>query len=86
MDNYEILRRLSELKSLGCPILVGPSRKSFIGNVLKLPPNERFEGTAAAVTAAILNGAHIIRAHDVKEIKRVTRIADLINEAGIAHQ
>ncbi len=77
-DNYEILRRLSELKDLGCPILVGPSRKSFIGNVLNLPPEERLEGTAAAVSMAIQNGAHIVRVHDVKEMARVCRIADLI--------
>lgn len=77
-DNYEILRRLSEFKDLGCPILVGPSRKSFIGNVLNLPPEERLEGTAAAVAMAIQNGAHIVRVHDVKEIARVCRIADLV--------
>ena len=78
MDNYEILRRLSELKGLGCPILVGPSRKSFIGNILNLPTDERLEGTAAAVTCAILNGADIVRVHDVKEMNRVVRIADLV--------
>jgi len=78
MDNYEILRRMGELRALGCPILVGPSRKSFIGNVLHLPPDERLEGTAAAVACAILNGADIVRVHDVKEMKRVVTIADLI--------
>ncbi len=77
-DNYEILRRLSEFKHLGCPILVGPSRKSFIGNVLKLPPQERLEGTLAAVTAAILQGADMVRVHDVKQVRRACRIADIL--------
>lgn len=77
-DNYEILRRLPEFRGLGCPILVGPSRKSFVGKVLNLPPAQRLEGTAAAVTAAVLNGAHLIRVHDVMEMRRVALIADLI--------
>ena len=75
-DNYEILRRLSEFQGLGCPVLIGPSRKSFIGNVLDLPPDQRIEGTAAAVAIGIQNGAHIVRVHDVKEMKRVCLIAD----------
>ena len=75
-DNYEILRRLSEFQGLGCPVLIGPSRKSFIGNVLNLPPDQRLEGTAAAVAIGIQNGAHIVRVHDVKEMKRVCLIAD----------
>jgi dihydropteroate synthase len=75
-DNFEILRRLSEFQGLDCPILVGPSRKSFIGNVLDLPPDQRIEGTAAAVAIGIQNGAHIVRVHDVKEMKRVCLIAD----------
>ena len=77
-DNYEILRRLGELRGLGCPILIGPSRKSFIGNVLNLPPDERLEGTSAAVACAISNGADIVRVHDVKEMQRVVKITDLI--------
>ena len=77
-DNYEILRRLNELEKLGCPILIGPSRKSFIGKVLNLEPDQRLEGTAAAVALGIKNGAHIVRVHDVKEMVRVCRIADLI--------
>jgi len=75
-DNYEILRRLSEFQALGCPILIGPSRKSFIGNVLDLPPDQRIEGTAAAVAMGIQNGANIVRVHDVKEMKRVCVVAD----------
>jgi dihydropteroate synthase len=77
-DNYEILRRLPEFRGLGCPILIGPSRKSFVGKALNLPPEQRLEGTAAAVTAAVMNGAHIIRVHDVREMRRVATIAELI--------
>lgn len=77
-DNYEILRRLRELTFLECPILIGPSRKSFIGKVLQLEPEQRLEGTAAAVALGINNGADIVRVHDVKEIARVCRVADLI--------
>lgn len=77
-DNFEIIRRLSELKRLGCPILVGPSRKSFLGKVLNLPPSERLEGTITAVAVAIQNGADIVRVHDVKSISRVCQIADFL--------
>jgi dihydropteroate synthase len=77
-DNYEILRRLPEFRGLGCPILVGPSRKSFVGKALNLPPEQRLEGTAAAVAAAVMNGAHLIRVHDVREMRRVATIAELI--------
>lgn len=77
-DNLEILKRLKELKVLGCPILVGPSRKSVIGKVLNLPEGERIEGTAAAVAVAIANGADFIRVHDVKQIARVARMTDAI--------
>lgn len=77
-DNYEILQRLQEFRGLGCPILVGPSRKSFIGKVLNLPPEERLEGTAAAVTAAVAANCQIVRVHDIQEMFRVVQIADLI--------
>ncbi len=77
-DNYEILRRLPEFRGLGCPILLGPSRKSFVGKALNLPPKQRLEGTAAAVAVAVMNGAHIIRVHDVMEMRRVAIIAELI--------
>ncbi|MDZ7375206.1 MAG: dihydropteroate synthase [candidate division KSB1 bacterium] len=76
MDNYEIIRRLKEFSRLECPILVGPSRKSFIGKVLNLPPDQRLEGTIAAVVVAIQNGAHIIRVHDVLPMVRACQIAD----------
>lgn len=77
-DNYEILRRLGEFRVLERPVLVGPSRKSFIGKLLDLPVQERLEGTIAASTAAVLNGAHIIRAHDIKALKRAVSVADAI--------
>lgn len=81
-DNFVLLNSLQKLADLGYPMLVGPSRKSFIGLTLKLPPNQRVEGTSAAVTASILNGAKIVRVHDVKEMKRVVTIADLILRNG----
>ncbi|MBI3813658.1 MAG: dihydropteroate synthase [Nitrospinae bacterium] len=76
--NLEILSGLSRLKEIGRPILIGPSRKSFIGKILNLPAEERLEGTAAAVAIAILNGANIVRVHDVKEMARVAKIADAV--------
>lgn len=77
-QNLAILARLRELKVLGCPVLVGPSRKSFIGKALDLPVDERLEGTAAAVALSIANGANIIRVHDVKEMARVAKMSDAI--------
>ncbi|MBC7328031.1 dihydropteroate synthase [bacterium] len=83
VDNLEIVKRLSEFKSLGLPILIGPSRKSFIGAILGgLPPEERLEGTAAVVAIAVLNGVNIIRVHDVKAMKRVVEVATAIATAG----
>ncbi len=76
--NLIILKKLREFKSLGCPILVGPSRKSFIGNITELPVEERVEGTIASVVVSILNGANIVRVHDVKECKRAVQITDAI--------
>jgi len=77
-DNFIILNALERIVEMGYPVLVGPSRKSFIGLTLNLPPNERLEGTAASVTASVLHGAKIVRVHDVKEMKRVITIADAI--------
>jgi dihydropteroate synthase len=77
-QNLEIIRRLHELKALGFPILLGTSRKSFIGRTLDLPENERLEGTAATVALGIAYGADIIRVHDVKEMARVARMTDAI--------
>jgi len=76
--NLEILRRLGELKVLGCPILVGPSRKSFIGNILGLPPQERLSGTLASLAVAVMNGVDIVRVHDVKYAAQAVKIVDAI--------
>jgi dihydropteroate synthase len=76
--NLEIIRRLDELEALGHALLLGPSRKAFIGRVLDLPVEERLEGTAAAVAMGVANGADIIRVHDVKEMVRVVKVADAI--------
>jgi dihydropteroate synthase len=81
-ENLEIVRRLPELRSIGFPLLIGPSRKSFIGKTLDLPANERLEGTAAAVALSIAGGADIVRVHDVKPMVRVARMADAIARAG----
>jgi len=74
--NWIVMRRLAELRELGQPVLIGTSRKSFIGKALDLPANERLEGTAATVTAAVLRGADVVRVHDVREMARVAQIAD----------
>ena len=77
-QNVELLDRLVELKALGCPLLIGPSRKSFIGYTLDLPADDRMEGTAAAVAIGIDRGADIVRVHDVRAIARVARMTDRI--------
>jgi len=77
--NLSILKFLSSFKILGSPILIGTSRKSFIGDVLGLPISERAFGTAASCVIAILNGAKILRVHDVKQIKQVTALTEAIN-------
>ena len=77
-QDIEIIRRLEELKELGRPILIGPSRKSLIKMVLDLPANERVEGTAAVIAIGIANGADIVRVHDVKQMVRACRMADAI--------
>lgn len=77
-QNLELVDRLGEICSLGFPVLLGPSRKSFIGFTLNLPPDQRVEGTAAAVSVGILRGADIIRVHDVVEMMRVARMTDAI--------
>lgn len=81
-QNFEVLARLPELANLGCPIVVGASRKAFLGASLdSAPPGERAWGTAATVAAAIWGGAHIVRVHDVKEMAQVAIIADRIATA-----
>jgi dihydropteroate synthase len=79
--NIQLLKELKSFAKLGCPILVGVSRKSFLGTILNLSVDERLEGTAAAVTASILNGANIIRVHDVKEMKRAAMVSDVLKSA-----
>jgi dihydropteroate synthase len=77
-QNLELVDRLAEIRSLGYPILLGPSRKSFIGYTLNLPPDQRLEGTAAAVAIGIARGADLVRVHDVQFISRVARMTDAI--------
>lgn len=78
-QSVELIRKLTEFRSLNCPILVGPSRKSFIGHILNQPePKARVWGTAAACCAAIANGADILRVHDVQEMYDVCRVADTL--------
>jgi dihydropteroate synthase len=90
-QNFEILARLPDFARLGCPIVIGTSRKAFLGKALARPgepplsPGERLLGTAATVAAAILGGAHIVRVHDVAEIVRVVRVADaIVHPQGVA--
>ena len=77
-DNLKIIHHLAELRSLGKPILLGPSRKSFIGKVLNAPVDQREEGTLASITAAIMNGANILRVHDVGPAKKTAQMVDAI--------
>ena len=77
-DNFEIIRELKQICAMGYPILLGPSRKSFIGASLNLPVEERLEGTLASITVGIMNGANIIRVHDVKETLRAVKITEKI--------
>ncbi len=77
-QNLELINRLDEIKALGFPVLLGPSRKSFIGNTLDLPPSERLEGTLAACAVGIVRGADILRVHDVQQVVRLARMTDAI--------
>jgi dihydropteroate synthase len=77
-QSMELIDRLGEIRALGYPVLLGPSRKSFIGYTLNLPPDQRVEGTAAAVAVGITRGANIVRVHDVEAIVRVVRMTDAI--------
>lgn len=81
-QNLQLMAKLAELKVLGRPILLGPSRKAFIGYTLDLPLDERVEGTAAAVAVGIANGADIVRVHDVKQMVRVARMTDAMVRRG----
>lgn len=83
-NNLEIIRNLRNFSLFEKPILIGPSRKAFIGNILgDAPVTERLEGTAAAVAISIINGANIVRVHDVKEIVKVARVVDAIKNIRI---
>lgn len=77
-DNLALINRLGELEDLDRPLLVGTSRKSFIGQILNLPPQERLEGTIASAILCILHGVHILRVHDVKAVKKAIRVAETI--------
>ncbi len=79
-DNFELIRRLKEFKVFGYPLLVGPSRKSFIGKALNKPTEDRLFGTASAVTTAILNGASIVRVHDVEEMAQIVDVTQAIRQ------
>lgn len=81
LHNLQILKRLNEFKFLQCPILVGTSRKSFIGNISDLPVRERLEGTLASVAISVANGADMVRVHDVKACRRAVQIADAVRRA-----
>ena len=77
-QNLELINRLDEIRALGFPVLLGPSRKSFIGYTLDLPPGQRLEGTAACVAIGIARGADIVRVHDVEPILQVAHMTDAI--------
>ena len=77
-QNLQIVNQLDQFKMMGFPILLGTSRKSFIGYTLDLPPEERLEGTAATVAIGIARGADIVRVHDVKSIVRLAKMTDAI--------
>jgi len=81
-QNLELIDRLNEIRLLGFPVLLGPSRKSFIGFTLDLPPDQRVEGTAAAVAVGITRGADIVRVHDVEVMVRVVRMTDALVRKG----
>jgi len=76
--NLELINRLDEIRALGYPVLLGPSRKSFIGFTLDLPADQRVEGTAATIAVGITRGADIVRVHDVKEMMRVAKMTDAL--------
>ena len=80
--NLEMMRRVDALLDLGRPVLVGPSRKRFLGTILDVPEDDRVEGTIGAVVWLVSRGAHLARVHDVKEVVRAVRVADAIARAG----
>lgn len=80
-DNLRLMAGAGRFQDLGCPVLVGPSRKAFIGEILSLPVDDRLEGTLGAAVAAAMLGAHIVRVHDVKPVCRALKVADAIHHA-----
>ena len=80
--NLELMHGVDALLDLGRPVMVGPSRKKFIGTILDLPEEERVEGTVGAVVWMVARGAHLVRVHDVKEVVRAVRVSDAIARAG----
>ncbi len=81
-QNFMLIKRLNDLNTLGFPILVGPSRKSFIGTLLGLEPSQRLFGTVSAAVASVMTGAHIVRVHDVLAVKQAVTVADAILSGG----
>lgn len=79
--NLEVIKRLGEFKALGFPIMAGTSRKSFIGKILNLPTQERIFGSIASCIYAVKNGCHIVRVHDVKQVKEALKVYDSLNKA-----
>ena len=80
-DNYRLLASLHQFADLGYPVLVGPSRKSFLAAESGLPVSDRLEGSLAAATSAVLSGAHVLRVHDVRETRRAVAVADAVRRA-----
>ena len=76
--NFELIRKLPQICAMGFPVLVGPSRKSFIGEALNLPINDRIEGTMASITASVINGARIVRVHDIQKTRRTVTVTEKI--------
>lgn len=85
-DNLKIISNLSAFSELGFPILIGVSRKSFIGDLLNLSPEKRIEGTIASSLISILQGAHILRVHDVSSLKKAVIVAEAIMKEGVSNQ
>lgn len=86
-DNIEVMQKLDHFHTLGYPLLLGTSRKRFIGHVLDLPAEERMEGTGATVCLGIQKGCHIVRVHDVKEIARMAKMMDaMLFEGGLTYR
>ncbi|CAG9623417.1 dihydropteroate synthase [Sutcliffiella rhizosphaerae] len=81
-DNIQVMQELEQFHTLGYPVLLGTSRKRFIGHVLDLPPEERMEGTGATVCLGIQKGCQIVRVHDVKEITRMAKMMDVMLSKG----